>query len=104
MRDIDREIGIRPIGGAPRDDAGQEENRRMGELLLRVDELEETLDTLRSTPEVFPLLPGEEREEILRTLERRTQAERARAEALQHGERVDYDAIERAMRLADAAG
>ncbi|HEX2091154.1 MAG TPA: hypothetical protein VHG28_02085 [Longimicrobiaceae bacterium] len=99
MRDIDREIGS---GGlrrdTPADHAGAvERNRRIGELLLLADEMEEELRTLRVGPADSPLLPGWSREETLRALEARSRAERARVEALERSGRIDYRAVARAM-------
>jgi hypothetical protein len=99
MRDIDREIGIGTFGrDAHADDAhAVARNRRIGELLLRADEMEETLETLRTEPADAPLQPGRSREESLRALERRARLERERLETLARREPIDYDAVARAM-------
>jgi|GEM_PF-2934940 len=99
MRDIDREIGI---GTFPRraaaDDVGAvERNRRIGELLLLADEMEETLDRLRSDADDAPLQPGRSREETLRALELRSRRERERLETLERLGSIDYHAVARAM-------
>jgi hypothetical protein len=103
MREADREVGF---GDTPRDDAdgGTDRHRRAGDLLLRVDEMEETLQALRDAPPDAPLRPGESREETLHALEGRLAAERARLEALEHGGGLRYDDITRAMLLSDAMG
>lgn len=102
MRDADREIGVGPWWpGAPRDDDPEvTRHRRIGELLLRADEIEETLDALRCEPGALPLRPGESREETLRALEWRARMERGKAEALDRMESLDYAAVERALRLS----
>lgn len=100
MRDIDREIGIGDgfRRGSAADDAGAvERNRRIGEMLLLADEMEETVDALRSEGRPDPLQPGRSREETLRELERRSQAERRRLDALERQGVIDYGAVARAM-------
>lgn len=104
MRDIDREIGIGDgfRRGVAADDVGAvERNRRIGEMLLLTDEMEETVDVLRSEGRPDPLQPGRSREETLRALEQRTQAERRRLEALESQGVIDYGAVARAMPLGD---
>lgn len=104
MRDIDREIGIGGglrRGAAADDTAAVERNRRIGEMLLLADEMEETVDVLRSERRPDPLQPGRSREETLRALELRTQAERRRLEALESQGVIDYDAVARAMPMSD---
>ncbi|HLL48919.1 MAG TPA: hypothetical protein VK399_19615 [Longimicrobiaceae bacterium] len=104
MRDIDREIGIGGgfRRGAAADDAGAvERNRRIGEMLLLADEMEETVDVLRSDRRPDPLQPGRSREDTLRALELRSQAERRRLEALERQGVIDYDAVARAMPVRD---
>lgn len=106
MRDIDREIGIGTFrDDAPPDDRGAvERNRRIGEMLLLADEVEETLHTLRAAPEADPIEPGRPRAETLRALERRARRERERVQALERTSRIDYEAVARAMPLPDAMG
>ena len=102
MRDIDREIGIGDgfRRGAATDDSGAvERNRRIGEMLLLTDEMEETVHVLRSEGRPDPLQPGRSREETLRALEQRTHAERRRLEALESQGVIDYGAVARAMPL-----
>lgn len=104
MRDIDREIGIGDgfRRGAAADDTGAvERNRRIGEMLLLTDEMEETVHVLRTEGRPDPLQPGRSREETLRALEQRTQAERRRLEALESQGVIDYGAVARAMPLGD---
>lgn len=105
MRDIDREIGIGDgfRRGSAADDAGAvERNRRIGEMLLLADEMEETVDVLRSEGRPDALQPGRSREETLRALERRMQAERSRVDALERQGVIDYDAVARAMPHRDS--
>ncbi|HEX2188898.1 MAG TPA: hypothetical protein VHG51_08375 [Longimicrobiaceae bacterium] len=106
MRDIDREIGIGSFRrDAPADDTGAvERNRRIGEMLLLADEVEETLHALRAAPDAEPIEPGRPREETLRALERRARLERDRVHALERSSRIDYGAVARAMPLSDAMG
>lgn len=104
MRDIDREIGIGDgfrRGAAADDSSAVERNRRIGEMLLLTDEMEETVHVLRSEGRPDPLQPGRSREETLRALEQRTQAERRRLEALESQGVIDYGAVARAMPLRD---
>lgn len=104
MRDIDREIGLSGIRrGVPADDAGAvERNRRIGEMLLLADEMEETLDSLRAEPGTAPLQPGRSRDETLRVLERRSRMERERVETMLRAQAIDYDAVARSMPTPDA--
>lgn len=99
MRDIDREIGIGSFPhDVPADDAGAvERNRRIGEMLLLADEVEETLHTLRAEPDAEPIEPDRPRAETLLALERRARRERERVQALERSSRIDYEAVGRAM-------
>lgn len=103
MRDIDREIGIGGFrrGAAADDEDAVARNRRIGELMLLADEMEETVDVLRADSGSDPLQPGRSREETLRTLERRSRRERERLESLARREPIDYGAVARAMPLPD---
>jgi hypothetical protein len=102
MRETDREVGL---GEVSRDQGGRvDRHREAGDLLLRVDELEETLEELRGRDSDAPLRPGESRAETLHALEERLAAERARLHALEQGEGLQYDSISRAMLLSDAMG
>jgi hypothetical protein len=84
MRDIDLEIGLR------RDvDDSAEEARRLGERILYVDELEDTLGSLRGSDLQDP--------ERIRRLEREVEAQRSSLRVMEDRGWIDYEAIDRAM-------
>ncbi len=79
-------------------------HREIGELLLRVDELEDTLHVMESRPELhdderFGTGPA-----ALRRIEAQIRTERAKIEELERRGPIRYDAVERAIRLSDAIG
>ena len=91
MRETDREIDLHHDGsGTTRMDA-----RRIGERLLLLDELEHTLDHVRSN--------GESRDRV-RALERRVSAERETIRSLESRGELRYDEIARVMADADRDG
>lgn len=86
----DREVGL---GDAkPRTPA---ETRRIGEKLLLVDELEDTLAQVRV---------GGEPPERVSALERRLSAERGTLQAMEARGKLDYDEIARVMEAIDRSG
>lgn len=85
MRDIDREIGLRWVS----DEAQNVVARAYGERLLYADELEETVEVLRSSGRVDP--------DVYRDLEREAEAERRALEALEARGQLDYARIDQAM-------
>ncbi|HEX6923933.1 MAG TPA: hypothetical protein VF167_00780 [Longimicrobiaceae bacterium] len=90
MRQKDREAGLET---GPRVTAA--EARRIGEKLLFVDELEDTLEQVRSN--------GEPAERI-QALERRLSHERETIQALQSRGSLRYDEIARVMEAIDRSG
>jgi hypothetical protein len=84
MRERDREVDLHQEPS----DTGRMEARRIGERLLLLDELEDTLDQVRAS--------GESRDRI-RALERRVSAERATLRALESRGELRYDEIARVM-------
>ncbi|MDQ3557233.1 MAG: hypothetical protein M3409_10740 [Gemmatimonadota bacterium] len=92
MRDIDLEIGLRRES----DRGEQEEARRLGERILYVDELEDTLGMLRSTAGTEP--------ERIRRLERNVDAEKEKLQRMEERGWLDYEAMDRAMRDRDLTG
>lgn len=104
--DWDQDVGI-PMAGR-RDDgewvrSGEgSKYREIGELLLRVDELEDTLQLMDRDPDARTA-EGARREDR-RLLEERIRSERAKIEALERRGGIRYDEVERAIRLADAMG
>jgi hypothetical protein len=87
----DREIGL--DGSGPESSSAQA--RRIGEKLLFVDELEDTLEQVRTS--------GEPPERI-QALERRLNAERETIQALETRGQLDYDEIARVMEAIDRSG
>lgn len=85
MRDLDREIGLQRS-----DDGRTTEARRLGERLLYVDELEETIGAYRQMD------AGDS--DRLRAWEREAESARAEFRALETQGRIDYAEIGRAMR------
>jgi hypothetical protein len=84
MRERDREIDLRHDVS----DTGRMDARRIGEKLLLLDELEDTLDHVRAS--------GESRDRI-QALERRVSAERATIRALESRGELRYEEIARVM-------
>lgn len=105
--DWDQEIGIPMAGG--RQDAewvrsGEgSAHRRIGELLLRVDEMEDTLRLMEDGSAPFRAAPDASPDAV-RRLEARIRADRARIEDLERRGAIRYDEVERAIRLSDAMG
>lgn len=91
MRQKDREIGLE--GSGPH--VSPTEARRIGEKLLFVDELEDTLEQVRSRGEA---------PERIRALERRLSVERESLQALETRGSLDYDEIARVMDVVDRSG
>lgn len=91
MQQSDREVGLELT--APRHTPA--EARRIGEKLLFVDELEDTLEQVRG---------GGEPADRIRALERRLTAEREEIQALESRGRLDYDEIARVMETIDRSG
>lgn len=89
----DREIGRPADGSAAR--ARPAEARRIGEQLLYLDELEDTLEQTRRL---------EESTERVRALERRVEEERQSIETLQTQGQLDYEEIARVMEAVDRSG
>jgi hypothetical protein len=91
MRERDREIDLHhdPGGTGPMD------ARRIGEKLLLLDELEDTLEQVRAC--------GEPRD-CIRALERRVSAERETLRALETRGELRYDEIARVMDTLDRSG
>lgn len=103
----DQDVGM-PVAGeradgerVRRDEASV--HREIGELLLHVDELEDTLQVMEAHPEIR-LAGGREPREARRRLEDRIRAERAKIEALERRGAIRYDEIERAIRLSETMG
>ena len=90
MLERDREIGLE--SAKLRSSA---ETRRIGEKLLLVDELEDTLDQVRA---------GGDPPERVRALERRLSAERETLQAMETRGKLDYDEIARVMEAVDRSG
>ena len=92
MRQRDREIDL-PMGGSspPESDA-----RRIGEKLLLLDELEDTLEHARAS--------GHEPQDRIQALERRVDAERRSIRALETRGELRYDEIARVMEAVDRSG
>ena len=90
MLERDREIGLERA--KLRSSA---KTRRIGEKLLLVDELEDTLDQVRA---------GGEPPERVRALERRLSAERETLQAMETRGKLDYDEIARVMEAVDRSG
>ena len=85
MRDIDREIGLERSS----DGAQAVVARLLGERLLYVDEIEDTIEVLRAR--------GAGDTEHVRDLERELEAERTALESLERRDRIDYARIDRVM-------
>lgn len=92
MREKDREIDL-PIGSTG---SGSVDPRRIGEKLLLLDELEDTLDQARES--------GSEPRERILALERRVNAERETIRALETRGELRYDEIARVMEAVDRSG
>ena len=91
MRERDREIDLRhEVSDTARMDA-----RRIGERLLLLDELEDTLDHVRAS--------GEPRDRI-QALERRVSAERETIRALESRGELRFEEIARVMDDVDRRG
>ena len=91
MRDRDREIDLRHDVS----DTGRMDARRIGERLLLLDELEDTLDQVRAS--------GEPRDRI-QALERRVSAERETIRALESRGELRFEEIARVMDDVDRRG
>lgn len=78
--------------------------REIGELLLRVDEMEDTLRLLETEPPTRAEAGVSSRPETMRRLEEQIQAERARLGEMERCGAMQYDQIERAIRLSEAMG
>lgn len=91
MRQKDREVGL-DGSGPPSSPA---EARRIGEKLLFLDELEDTLEYVRAS---------DEPQERIQALERRLSAERQSLQAMQRGGELRYDEIARVMETVDRSG
>ena len=89
---------------AMRDDGRSNNARRIGELLLSIDEMEETLQALEDSRESLPLPAEGEDRFLLRSLEVRLAVDRAKLRTLQEMGAVRYDEIDRAMRVSDLMG
>lgn len=76
--------------------------REIGELLLQVDELEDTLRAMEARPRVRGEEVGASPGDAMRRLEQRLRTGRARIEALERRGTIPYREVERAMRVADA--
>ena len=85
MRDIDREIGLERSS----DGAHAVVARLLGERLLYVDEIEDTIEVLRAR--------GAGDTEHVRDLERELEAERTALERLERRDRIDYARIDQVM-------
>jgi chaperonin cofactor prefoldin len=101
----DQDVGM-PMAGeradgerVRRDDASV--HREIGELLLHVDELEDTLQVMEARPEIRVDTGPEPPRETMRRLEDRIRAERAKIQALERRGAIQYDEIERAIRLSE---
>ena len=92
MRQRDREIDL-PMGGVH---SPESEARRIGEKLLLLDELEDTLEHARAS--------GREPRERIQALERRIEAERTSLRALETRGELRYDEIARVMEAVDRSG
>ena len=103
----DQDIGM-PMAGR-RDDgewarSGEASRyREIGELLLRVDEMEDTLRSMQSRPPTPEEVEFAEPDAV-RRLEARIRAERVRIDELERRGAIQYDQIERAIRLSDTMG
>lgn len=95
----DREVLLHRT--AARDDGRNVAARQIGELLLSIDEMEETIQAFEETRESWPLPAETDDRYLVRSLERRVAADRAKLRALQDLGAVRYDEIEQAMRVAD---
>ena len=91
MRERDREIDLRHDIA----DTGRMDARRIGERLLLLDELEDTLDQVRAG--------GEPRDRI-QALERRVSAERETIRALESRGELRFEEIARVMDDVDRSG
>lgn len=91
MRERDREIDLRHDIA----DTGRMDARRIGERLLLLDELEDTLDQVRAS--------GEPRDRI-QALERRVSAERETIRALESRGELRFEEIARVMDDVDRRG
>ena len=102
----DREIGIarleRRDDGSRLHDPSLAEQRRLGELLLQLDEMEDEMEVLEhSAP---PGRGSGGADSVRGRLSQRISRTRQRIAAMESNGRLDYGEIDRAMRLADAAG
>lgn len=106
--DMDMDLGLHPQArrddGRTTGDAEPPHPRRVGEMLLELDELEETLRSMEDFPAQRPVRAGESREDAVRTIEAKIRARRERIDELQGRGEVRYDEIDRAMRVAEAMG
>lgn len=91
MGQRDRETGLDGSALPP----SRAEVRRIGERLLLVDELEDTLEQLRR---------GGEPPERVRAIERRLSSERETIQAMESRGDLRYDEIARAMEAVDRSG
>ena len=91
MRQRDREIGIDGSESRPR----PIEAKRLGEKLLFIDELEDTLEQVRSSGEP---------EERIRALERKLSVERQSLQAMETRGELRYDEISRVMDRVEQSG
>ena len=78
--------------------------REIGELLLRVDEMEDTLHAIHAQPDSGEAPGSPPRNELIRRLESRIRSERARLGEIERTGAMEYDQIERAIRLSEAMG
>ncbi len=115
MEQYDREIGLESSGA--RDDGAPllgalSAYRKIGELLLDADELEETIRECQEHPQAMARTP-ESLGSVIRMLEHRLSVDRTKIEVLEQLGAIDYERVERAMmhddieaamRRADAAG
>jgi len=87
-----------------RDDGWTVAARQIGELLLSIDEMEETLQTFEEKRESWPLPAETDDRYLVHSLERRLAEDRTKLRVLQEMGAVRYDEIERAMRVAELMG
>lgn len=92
MRERDREIGLEAAEACP---TGLDA-KGIGEKLLFLDELEDTLDQVR--------ISGSESQDRIDALERRVSSERETIRALESRGELKYDEIARVMEAVDRSG
>lgn len=92
MREKDKEIDLTRAESNP----ARVNARRIGEKLLFLDELEDTLDQVRSS--------GGATQDRIDALERRVTAERETIRALETRGELRYDEITRVMEAVDRSG